>query len=739
MTPPSILIRIATDEGQYEPALRYAPVGVWNWAPGSGVLTISPACLVLAGRDDATSDELVELMHPDDRQRLLHALEALNDGKNDRFLFRFRTMGGVGRKHFEATGIVERGSDGAVERISGWVMESAHAPGFAETVLEALPNPMFVKDERERRWIGGNEAFARLIGKTLEGTLGNRDADFFPEEEARHFERMDDEVFATGGNEVEEPITASDGRKSWILTKKTAATLPTGERILVGIITDITERKQNEVALAKAHEAALEGAQTKSRFLANMSHEIRTPLNGALGMIESIDTKSLSAEQREALEIIKSSGDTLLTVIDDILDFSKLESGRIAVEQVEFSPRDVAEDVARLLADAAGRRSLELSVDLHPDVPALLKGDPTRTRQVLFNLVGNALKFTNQGCVMIEVRAVPEESAVDFRVIDTGIGLDTSALAELFVAFARADESTTRQVGGTGLGLSISKQLAQLLGGDLLVQSDLGVGSIFTFRLPCTEFEAPSPREPIVGCVALVDLPGCIALPIARRLSATGTRVLAVDKPSEVPKTCDVVFVDGRKGALKAIDTLSRRSTPVPLVVLERYGEENSAAGVSLKRTVVTTELRRAVQSAIGATEAPEHHTDDLQLRKLPLTVLVAEDNRVNQLVALRMLSRIGVDVDIAENGRVAVQAASRKRYDAILMDCHMPVVDGYEATITIRQLDDHYRSAPIIALTASALGPERERCAAAGMSDHIAKPVRIEDLHRVLASWCHV
>ncbi len=730
---PHLKIEIAADERRFEPALRAAPFGLWDWRPGDGQLTLSPACLALAGLDGP--DALAERVDPEERARLLASLEAFEGSSSDRWVFRFRF--GAPAHHFEATGLAERSDDGALLRLSGWLMQSAQAPGFAETILDALPNPVFVKDERERRWIAANQAFAAMLDRPLSETLGRRDHDFIPKEEADHFMRIDDEVFAHGGsNEVEEPITVKDGSSRWLLTKKTIASLPNDERILVGVITDITDRKRSEEALERAHQTALEASRTKSRFLANMSHEIRTPLNGVLGMIESIDRNALKQSEREAIDLIRSSGDTLLSVINDILDFSKIEAGRMGVERIEFSPRDVTEDVARLLSDAGARRNLDVTVDVHDDVPELVHGDPTRVRQVLFNLVGNGIKFTTEGSVHLEVSVRPDEGVLAFSVFDTGIGIAADRVPHLFGAFVQADDTTTRRFGGTGLGLSISKQLAQLMGGDLVVQSTEGVGSCFTFTLPCESFEAPSPPERIVRCAAFVDIAPNLALPIARRIVASGARAIAVPRPAEVPKDADVVFVDGRRGALRAIDTLGRRAVAVPLIVLSRIGEDITAAGIPLRRTVVSQELQRALRVAVGGEAAAAAHEEE-SLPQLGLRVLVAEDNGVNQLVARRLLAKIGVEVDIAEDGVEAIEKAKKRRYDAVLMDCQMPRMDGYEATLALRELDAYYANAPIIALTASALGSERARCFAAGMSDHVAKPIRLEELHRVLASWC--
>ncbi|MEQ8274752.1 MAG: ATP-binding protein [Deltaproteobacteria bacterium] len=723
-------IEVATDQGRFEPALESAPVGMWDWRLDGHVLTLSPSCLALAQIESDDTASLAERVHPEDRERLRHALAELATDDAPRFVFRFR----VNDRHFEATALVERDGD-TIVRLSGWVTQTTQSPGLAETVLDALPNPVFVKDEREHRWIGANQAFASMLGRPVNEILGHRDHDFLPEDQADHFVRMDDEVFEQGvGIEVEEPITVSDGATRWLFTKKTIAKLPNEERVLVGVITDITERKRSEEALERAHEAALEASRTKSRFLANMSHEIRTPLNGVLGMIESIDPSALQPREREAMDLIRSSGNTLLSVINDILDFSKIEAGRMGVEHIEFSPRDVTEDVTRLLSEAGARRNLDVTVDVHEDVPAIVIGDPTRVRQVLFNLIGNGIKFTTEGAVHVEVSVAHDAPALDFAVYDTGKGIAEDRLADLFEAFVQADDSTTRHHGGTGLGLSISKQLAELMGGDLFVRSELGVGSHFTLRLPCEDPEAPPPPERLVRCAAFVDIPPNVALPIARRLVASGARALAVNKPSEVPREADVVFVDGREGVVRAVNTLGRRDVPVPLIGLSRVGEDITAAGIPLGRTVLSNELQRALHAAVGEDAPP---MTSAIYAPLDLRVLVAEDNGVNQLVARRLLAKIGVVVDIAEDGAEAVEAAKKQRYDAVLMDCQMPRMDGYEATIAIRQIDEHYARIPIIALTASALGAERERCFAAGMSDHIAKPIRLDELYRVLASWC--
>ena len=538
----------------------------------------------------------------------------------------------------------------------------------------------------------------------------------------------------------------------------------------ISIRTDITAQKELEMMLSRqqtelieAKHIAEEASKAKSLFLATMSHEIRTPMNGVLGMLHLLASSDLDVKQQHQVDIATSSSELLLSVINDILDFSKIEADKLELESVPFDPVALIEETATLLASVAQNKKLELICKVDSKLPSLVKGDPTRLRQILTNLIGNAIKFTSQGEVIVYLTEGTGEEGLEFAVSDTGIGMTEAQLQGVFTEFIQADSSTTRRFGGTGLGLAISNRLVMKMDGELKVESTPGQGSKFSFCLPLERLgnslhTKQAPESLFSQRILVVDDNETNREVLTSYLEnwqveAIGVAVSGGDALHQLRTAMaagqpyDIALLDMNMPEMDGLELakIIRADARMSKMQLLMLSSIDCAATMSeldawLAKPVRQSELFNRLLLLLGDNQAEQHkNSSQTQVETWWFggqRLLLAEDNHVNQEVARQFLAEAGLEIDICENGAEAVAAVQDSKYAAVLMDIQMPIMDGLEATRQIRALGDPYTELPIIAMTAHALGGDAEKSIAAGMNDHVTKPIEPSILYQALADW---
>ncbi|CZF81570.1 Signal transduction histidine-protein kinase BarA [Grimontia celer] len=643
-----------------------------------------------------------------------------------------------------------------------------------QQIINAIPNPTYFRDT-EGTYIGVNDAFTDFLGLFYVDVVDKSPQELFASDVATMFTEKERELLDNPGSTVYDIELANASGDVRILTVYEATYYggdgdPLG---IVGLFVDVTTQKRLESDLIAAKDQATEASKAKGEFLANMSHEIRTPMNAILGMSHLALLTDLNDKQRNYVGNIEKAGKSLLGIINDILDFSKIEAGKLTVEHIEFRFSEVLDNISNIISVKAKEKDLELIFDIDPDLPDDLVGDPLRLGQIIINLTGNSVKFTETGEIIIRARKVSDANEiieVQFDIQDTGIGMNEEQLGRLFQSFSQADGSITRKYGGTGLGLTISKSFVELMGGRIWVESEPGKGSTFSFTIRCGRSES-SIKEQVARSTILHDKRVLVVDDnqasrdiMYALLDNLDLRVAAVSNGEEAVYEVesadnshdgfDVVVMDWKMPGINGDEaTLQIRDKPLnkmPKVILaSAYGEDSGLINeevqkvfdASLVKPINPSSLFDALMEAFGreemklanCREAEKEQSEEVDFTGLK--ILLVEDNMINQEVAKGILEQFNPTIEVADNGQIALDMAQDQDFDIVLMDMQMPVMDGLTATRKIREIES-LSSLPIVAMTANAMERDVKQCKEAGMNDHVSKPIDVEELISAIQRW---
>lgn len=784
-------LEIINSEQRLELAITTGGIGLWDWHVPSGQVTYNQQWASMLGYQlDEVTPQLSSwenLLHPNDLQLAHQALELHFAGKCDFYACdqRLRTKSGEWKWIRDSGRVIERDANGKPIRMIGVHIDIDNIRRKEQELSESLAMHDVIFQHasvglamtKDRRFVRVSQLLLQTLGLEADEIEGQSTRILYPDDESYDMTgRLIDTELPTGhmiNHELN--LIRKDGSTFWGRMLGKAVDASDLSKGAIWIIEDFTERRRREELLEHARIEAEAASRAKSDFLANMSHEIRTPMNAVIGFTSLMLDSELSPSQREFATSIHVAGEALLTLINDLLDFSKIEAGKMELENIEFDLRTTFDETLDIVAEKAANKRVELVCLVQPSVPERVLGDPGRLRQVLLNLVNNAIKFTDSGSIVVRTQVLPSLDAdsgltrIRVEVLDSGIGIPADVLPRLFSAFSQADASTTRKFGGTGLGLSICKRLIEAMGGEIGVQSQVGEGACFWFELPL-RVVASAERKPSFPIelrgrrVMVVDdnavnrelltiqlgrvglLPDVFESPATAltHLAATKIEYALAILDMQMPEMDGIALAEAIHGVEAYVD--------LPLVMLtsltmQGHARIARAANFSayLTKPIREQQLIQCINEVLHLNSADEppplitvHTLAEREAAAKP-RILLAEDNPVNQKVAVLMLEKLGCRIDVVANGQEAVTAVKQFPYDLVFMDCQMPEMDGFEATAAIRALPLPAANLPIVALTANAFKDDQDRCLAIGMSDFLSKPVTAPGLKSMLARWVNV